>query len=47
VWEARKFLTGEAGPKPEINVVVIGFVAAPSPASWPSTSCSSSSSASR
>jgi undecaprenyl-diphosphatase len=28
VWEARKFLTHEAGPSPEANVVVIGFVAA-------------------
>ena len=28
VWEARKFLTHEAGPSPEINVVLIGFVAA-------------------
>ena len=28
VWEARKFLTHEAGPSPEMNVVVIGFFAA-------------------
>jgi len=28
VWEARKFLTGEAGPNPELNVILIGFVAA-------------------
>jgi undecaprenyl-diphosphatase len=28
IWEARKFLTGEAGPSPEINVVLIGFLAA-------------------
>jgi undecaprenyl-diphosphatase len=28
VWEARKFLTGDAGPSPEMNVVVIGFLAA-------------------
>jgi undecaprenyl-diphosphatase len=28
VWEARKFLTHEAGPSPELNVVVIGFFAA-------------------
>jgi undecaprenyl-diphosphatase len=28
VWEARKFLTHEAGPSPEANVVLIGFVAA-------------------
>ena len=28
VWEARKFLTHEAGPSPEMNVVVIGFIAA-------------------
>jgi undecaprenyl-diphosphatase len=27
VWEARKFLTNEAGPSPEMNVVLIGFVA--------------------
>jgi undecaprenyl-diphosphatase len=27
-WEARKFFTHEAGPSPEMNVVVIGFVAA-------------------
>jgi len=26
IWEARKFLTGEAGPSPEINVVLIGFL---------------------
>jgi undecaprenyl-diphosphatase len=28
IWEARKFLTNEAGPSPEMNVIVIGFVAA-------------------
>jgi undecaprenyl-diphosphatase len=28
IWEARKFLTHEAGPNPEINVIVIGFFAA-------------------
>jgi undecaprenyl-diphosphatase len=28
VWEARKFFTHEAGPNPEMNVVVIGFLAA-------------------
>ena len=28
IWEARKFLTNEAGPSPETNVIVIGFVAA-------------------
>jgi len=28
VWQARKFLTHEAGPSPESNVIVIGFVAA-------------------
>ena len=28
IWEARKFLTHEAGPNPEINVIVIGFIAA-------------------
>lgn len=28
VWEARKFLTHEAGPSPEMNVIVIGFLAA-------------------
>jgi undecaprenyl-diphosphatase len=28
IWEARKFLTHEAGPNPEINVIVIGFCAA-------------------
>jgi undecaprenyl-diphosphatase len=28
VWEARKFLTHEAGPSPELNVIVIGFFAA-------------------
>jgi undecaprenyl-diphosphatase len=28
VWEARKFLTHEAGANPELNVVAIGFVAA-------------------
>jgi undecaprenyl-diphosphatase len=28
VWQARKFLTHEAGPSPEANVIVIGFVAA-------------------
>ncbi|HEX7496426.1 MAG TPA: undecaprenyl-diphosphatase UppP [Candidatus Limnocylindrales bacterium] len=28
VWEARKFLTHEAGPSPEANVILIGFVAA-------------------
>jgi undecaprenyl-diphosphatase len=28
VWEARKFFTHEAGPSPEMNVIVIGFVAA-------------------
>jgi undecaprenyl-diphosphatase len=28
VWEARKFLTHEAGPSPEINVIVIGFLTA-------------------
>jgi undecaprenyl-diphosphatase len=27
VWEARKFITGEAGPSPEMNVVAIGFIA--------------------
>ena len=27
-WEARKFFTHEAGPNPEMNVIVIGFVAA-------------------
>ena len=27
-WEARKFFTHEAGPSPEMNVIVIGFVAA-------------------
>ena len=28
VWEARKFLTHEAGPSPEMNVIVIGFLTA-------------------
>ena len=28
IWEARKFLTNEAGPSPEMNVIAIGFVAA-------------------
>jgi undecaprenyl-diphosphatase len=28
LWEARKFLTHEAGPNPELNVILIGFVAA-------------------
>ncbi len=28
IWEARKLLTNEAGPSPEMNVVVIGFFAA-------------------
>jgi undecaprenyl-diphosphatase len=28
IWEARKFLTHDAGPSPEINVIVIGFFAA-------------------
>jgi undecaprenyl-diphosphatase len=28
LWEARKFLTHEDGTNPELNVVVIGFVAA-------------------
>ena len=28
IWEARKFLTHDAGPSPEINVIVIGFLAA-------------------
>jgi undecaprenyl-diphosphatase len=28
IWEARKFLTHEAGPSPEMNVIVIGFLAA-------------------
>ena len=27
VWEARKFLTHDAGPSPEMNVIVIGFIA--------------------
>jgi undecaprenyl-diphosphatase len=28
LWEARKLLTHEAGPNPELNVVLIGFLAA-------------------
>jgi len=28
LWTARKFLTHEAGPNPEMNVIVIGFIAA-------------------
>ena len=28
LWEARKFLTHESGASPELNVVLIGFVAA-------------------
>jgi undecaprenyl-diphosphatase len=28
IWEARKLLTNEAGPSPEMNVVLIGFFAA-------------------
>lgn len=28
VWEARKLVTGEAGVKPELHLIVIGFVAA-------------------
>jgi undecaprenyl-diphosphatase len=28
LWEARKLLTHEAGPNPELNVILIGFLAA-------------------
>jgi len=28
LWEARKLVTGEAGVKPEIHLIVIGFVTA-------------------
>ena len=28
VWEARKLFTHEAGPSPEMNVIIIGFLAA-------------------
>jgi undecaprenyl-diphosphatase len=27
IWEARKLFTHEAGPNPEMNVILIGFIA--------------------